>query len=756
MKNELLTAVQHLLGAGITGIYQGIVLVFLVWLSLRMARRTNASTHHAAWFCTLLMLVLLLVAHVFLDSRVSGTEGSNNTNPIPEAEGQRPTLPDPLLGPRMPIAGNYVPENRTPSGLPFSSSLSIPWSGEEGIALAVANLAADGPRLSPVPPESDSIAQSRTFDGKQFIERFTNPSAFELALSANIPRSATIALLAVWLAIAALRVFLLMIRLVQIRRLKREAAEPAAELAAMFRDLKERLGVNRMVALKVSTAYRSAMVLGFRHPVIILPAAEDLADAEPILRHELAHVCRYDDWLNLIQQLTHAVFFFHPGIWWVSKRLSLEREIACDDYVLQQCEHPRQYALLLANLAGRAQGSAPLLAPGASANKSQLQQRIDMILNTTRNRSPRLAKTRLGMIATTAALVMAAAIYCAPRIVMAHSKPISEPPTPPAVAVEDDSAEVDVSAPEPPTPLPPDVPSGPKLKLSTPVAVNIKPGATALPDAAPVPATIAVAPPVAAVAPVVIAVAPVAPTLPPARNFQPNPAIPSAAPYPPMAMNLATTPTIPPMALAQAPAAPIAKHDAHGRTKDMSIEERLARLEQMVESLTAQQKAKPGQFHMQPGMGEKDMATLQEFARDQAELARKQADLARQEADMAREHRAMAMTEQQIEEMKEKAQRQAEQAVEQARRANREKELMMRDEAKRQNQNKFKPTQDGSQGEIDALRKTRDELQREMQKLEQQIRQLERSNRLERDRKQVDERKDADEPAGDNQPSPKK
>lgn len=223
-----------------------------------------------------------------------------------------------------------------------------------------------------------------------------------------------------------------------------------------------------------------------------------------------------------------------------------------------------------------------------------------------------------------------------------------------------------------------------------------------------------------------------------------------------MALAPPTTASAPPtMALAQAPPAPMARRESPGRTKDMSVEERLARLEQMVESLTAKQKMQPGyfDFHMQ-GMGEKDMATLQEFARDQAELAHKQADLAKQQADMARQH--LGMSEQQIEEIKEKAQRQAEQAVEQARRANRERELVMRDEAKRQSQNKFKPTPDGSQEEIEVLRKTRDELQREMQKLEQQIRQLERSKRLERDRKQVDERKDADEPSGDNQPLPKK
>src|SRR5437764_102127 len=67
MKNEFLTFTQHLIGAGITGVYQGTVLVLLAWLAFRALPRTNAATRHGVWFCTLLMLVFILVAHCLLD-----------------------------------------------------------------------------------------------------------------------------------------------------------------------------------------------------------------------------------------------------------------------------------------------------------------------------------------------------------------------------------------------------------------------------------------------------------------------------------------------------------------------------------------------------------------------------------------------------------------------------------------------------------------------------------------------------------------
>src|ERR1041385_5802046 len=68
----------------------------------------------------------------------------------------------------------------------------------------------------------------------------------------------------------------------------------------------------------------------------------------------------------------------------------------------------------------------PLLVPGASNNKTQLQQRIDMILNTRRNTSPRLAAKWLTFLASAAALFAVTIICLAPRIVLAQSE--SAPP----------------------------------------------------------------------------------------------------------------------------------------------------------------------------------------------------------------------------------------------------------------------------------------------------------------------------------------
>ena len=53
-----------------------------------------------------------------------------------------------------------------------------------------------------------------------------------------------------------------------------------------------------------------------------------------ILLHELAHLRRRDDWTNLAQKILKALLFFLPSVWWIERRLSLDREMACDDAVL--------------------------------------------------------------------------------------------------------------------------------------------------------------------------------------------------------------------------------------------------------------------------------------------------------------------------------------------------------------------------------------------------------------------------------------
>ena len=116
-------------------------------------------------------------------------------------------------------------------------------------------------------------------------------------------------------------------------------------------ELEGKLRIRKTVAYALSPRIDSPMVIGWLKPVVLLPKEmfERLADTEiyAILAHELAHVRRDDFAINLLQSILTNVFFFHPGVWWMSSRADEEREQACDDLAVQALGGALPYAKTL-------------------------------------------------------------------------------------------------------------------------------------------------------------------------------------------------------------------------------------------------------------------------------------------------------------------------------------------------------------------------------------------------------------------------
>ena len=128
----------------------------------------------------------------------------------------------------------------------------------------------------------------------------------------------------------------------------------AALWGERFARLKHRLGMSRPVVLLASATARIPVALGVLRPVIIVPVAMlsqlSPAQVEAILLHELFHVRRHDYLVNLLQTLAEVLFFFHPAVWWISKRMRAERENCCDDLAASHCDNVRDYVGALAAL----------------------------------------------------------------------------------------------------------------------------------------------------------------------------------------------------------------------------------------------------------------------------------------------------------------------------------------------------------------------------------------------------------------------
>ncbi len=99
--------------------------------------------------------------------------------------------------------------------------------------------------------------------------------------------------------------------------------------------LVERMGIRQSIRLCQSTLVNSPAVVGCFRPMILLPIALltglSTWQVAAILAHELAHVARRDYLVNLLQTLVETLFFYHPAVWWLSRRIREERENCCDD-----------------------------------------------------------------------------------------------------------------------------------------------------------------------------------------------------------------------------------------------------------------------------------------------------------------------------------------------------------------------------------------------------------------------------------------
>jgi BlaR1 peptidase M56 len=145
------------------------------------------------------------------------------------------------------------------------------------------------------------------------------------------------------------------------------------------------LGITRQVSLRISEHIQGPLALGIVRLLIILPASALMAlspeQLEAVLAHELAHVRRADYLWNLIQTMVETLFFFHPAVWWVGRRLRQQRELCCDDVAVQSCADPLVYATALLRLEER-RGQQPSLAMALDGHRpwSGLRVRIARIL----------------------------------------------------------------------------------------------------------------------------------------------------------------------------------------------------------------------------------------------------------------------------------------------------------------------------------------------------------------------------------------
>jgi beta-lactamase regulating signal transducer with metallopeptidase domain len=208
-----------------------------------------------------------------------------------------------------------------------------------------------------------------------------------------------------------------------IARLRRRDSHPiSAELLLLCREMQQRLGIARAIRYCESLHLDTPAVVGWFRPVVLLPmtALTGLSELQlrAIIAHELAHIRRFDAFFNLFQVASETLLFYHPAVWWLSKRIRTERENCCDDVALAVCGNPAEYARALALM--EEWRVAPSFA--MAANRGPLTSRVARLLGITeKGSSLRNAGVVFGILCLASALVAGNALFGLVRTASAHA-----------------------------------------------------------------------------------------------------------------------------------------------------------------------------------------------------------------------------------------------------------------------------------------------------------------------------------------------
>ena len=189
----------------------------------------------------------------------------------------------------------------------------------------------------------------------------------------------------VWLAGVAVMLSWLGIGRLYISRIIRAADSVKDPLILNhIKDVGGAMGVRSQPRLYQSNEIEVPFVLGIFRPIMVIPAAVagwPSGDIRMMLSHEMAHLKRHDLIWLIVGSLATALHWFNPFVWALRRKLTIEADKACDDYVLAAGTAPVDYAERLINMVGSINRNRAAPEYGAGlAYKSRLEERVMSIL----------------------------------------------------------------------------------------------------------------------------------------------------------------------------------------------------------------------------------------------------------------------------------------------------------------------------------------------------------------------------------------
>lgn len=393
----------HAVWAAANALWQSAALAAVAWGTLRCLSRPSAALRYAVWGAVLVAAALLPVVDFALPARVASIPAFAPAS-VAKTESEVFEIARAETG-IAPTAMRHSVIAETSTAVGHAATTGAGHRATVGVAGHAATAGAQ-PAAG-----SDSAPLRYTV---QDVAASVPVAAPILAWKSVVGRFASVvswlfddAKLIVWLwALGALallaRLALGFLRLRHIKRslIRLNGADVAASCAS----------VGRPVTIGASDDVDCPCVIGYVRPVVALPSSLirelDSPNLRRVLAHEMAHVRRWDDWTNLLQQIVRAVWFINPVIHIANRQLDVNREIACDDLVAASHGDRLEYAKCLTEIARRTTFSEHLVpAAGFFPDRKQIVVRIEQLLD--RNHA---GSVRVGAAPAVCALLAAIAV----------------------------------------------------------------------------------------------------------------------------------------------------------------------------------------------------------------------------------------------------------------------------------------------------------------------------------------------------------
>lgn len=222
-------------------------------------------------------------------------------------------------------------------------------------------------------------------------------------------------------AVSVLSVGFVLVRYFWSRRNLLRVSSPVGEGdQAALEAARRRTGCDREAELYRCSDIHTPLLMGFLHPVILLPDKMPEGSLEAALSHELTHLKRKDTGYMLILTVVRCVHWFNPLVWLMVRTARRDMELCCDYDLLngQGEEARRAYGRAILNqMTGRDRGFSGLTT-GFSGSKKEVFARFRAMMDTAPKRKGRLVL----VLAGTAVLLSGSLVACQP------AEPVSEEP----------------------------------------------------------------------------------------------------------------------------------------------------------------------------------------------------------------------------------------------------------------------------------------------------------------------------------------